>query len=91
MQFVQFRRHLMVSLVNLYRKLKGSKSSKQKILFKHVRPTTRVSLKSQADRESFFAIFVFNPDVFSLFSWLLGDMLASVSLFPEDGIELTMF
>ena len=50
-----------------------------------------VSLKSPTDRESFFVIFDFNPDGFSLFSWLLGDMLASVSLFPEDDIELTMF
>ena len=51
-----------------------------------------VSLKSQADRESFFAILVFNPYVFSLFSWILGDLLASVvSLFPEDDIEHTMF
>ena len=50
-----------------------------------------MSLKSPTDRESFFNNFVFKPEGFSLFSWLLGDILVSVSLFPEEDIELTIF
>ena len=50
-----------------------------------------MSLKSHADCESFFANFDLNPDEHSLFSWLFGETLASVSLFPEEDIELTMF
>ena len=49
-----------------------------------------MSLRSHADLESFFAILVFNPVVLSLFSCLLGDELASVYLFPDEDIELTM-
>ena len=50
-----------------------------------------MSLKSHADCESFFANFDSNPDEHSLFSWLFEETLASVSLFPEEDIELTMF
>ena len=50
-----------------------------------------MSLRSHADCESFFANFDLNPDEHPLFSWLFGDALASVSLFPEEDIEPTMF
>ena len=49
-----------------------------------------MSLRSHADLESYFVILVFKPVVLSLFSWLLGDELASVSLIPDEDIELTI-
>ena len=39
----------------------------------------------------FLAIFVFVPDTFSLFSWLFGDILSSVPLWPADDIEFAIF
>ena len=50
-----------------------------------------LSLTSTTDRQSFFVNFDLNPIVSSLTSWLSGDKPNSVSLFPEEDIELTMF